>query len=155
MVILLWGHLKPELMRAARTLSLDSLTAVSGKPTRHMLGKPPERCTSTVIGGACTPEQPRLCTSANPISTLTRPCSGPLPIQLVAVCYALRNLALAGFWNVCRQLTLYFARFVGLRCPRKIKSRNSWSQIAQLTSGACGTELVAIKSYANRREVPP
>ena len=48
-VTLLSGNLNPEFDMAALTLSLDSLTAVSGNPTIPNAGKPKETSASTVI----------------------------------------------------------------------------------------------------------
>ena len=49
---------------ATRTRSRASFTAVSGRPTIDVPGKPPDRCTSTVTGGAATPSCARLWTMA-------------------------------------------------------------------------------------------
>jgi hypothetical protein len=46
-VILECGKSKPEFIIALRTLSLLSLTAISGNPTNEKAGNPPEICTST------------------------------------------------------------------------------------------------------------
>ena len=55
MVIRLAGNSKPALMMALRTLSLLSLTAVSGRPTMVSAGKPALKCVSTLTKGASTP----------------------------------------------------------------------------------------------------
>src|SRR5690606_30310424 len=52
---------------AARTRSLASRTAASGRPTIDMAGSPPARCTSTRTSGARTPTRARLCTIARPM----------------------------------------------------------------------------------------
>jgi hypothetical protein len=54
------GNGSPELMMAPRTRSLLSLTAVSGMPTTLKRGRPPERKTSMVTGGASMPSCARL-----------------------------------------------------------------------------------------------
>src|SRR5699024_4295315 len=50
---------------AARTRSLASRTAASGRPTMDMPGSPPARWTSTATAGAETPARARPCTSAS------------------------------------------------------------------------------------------
>ena len=59
-VIRLAGNSNPELIIAPRTLSLLSLTAVSGKPTVEKAGKPFAKWTSTITGNACTPNTVRV-----------------------------------------------------------------------------------------------
>ena len=49
------GHLKCEQIRALRTLSLDSLTELSGKPTIEKAGRPLLRWASTATSGALSP----------------------------------------------------------------------------------------------------
>src|SRR5690606_15373072 len=58
------GKSKPEFWIALRTRSLLSLTAVSGRPTRVMPGRPLARCASTLTAGASTPTWARLWTMA-------------------------------------------------------------------------------------------
>lgn len=54
-VIRVVGNLNPEFFKAARTLSLDSLTAVSGSPTSSNAGRPFEISTSTIISSPLIP----------------------------------------------------------------------------------------------------
>src|SRR5690606_37062587 len=61
-VILRAGKSNPEFWIALRTRSLLSLTAVSGRPTRAMPGRPLARCASTLTAGASTPPWARLWT---------------------------------------------------------------------------------------------
>ena len=61
------GNSKPVFKRAARTLSLDSRTSVSGNPTIVNVGSPFAKCTSTVTSGASMPAKPRLLRTASPI----------------------------------------------------------------------------------------
>src|SRR5690606_29545479 len=65
MVMRCGGNSKPLFIIAARTRSLDSLTAVSGIPTIDKLGNPGEICTSTRTCGAVTPNSARDKTTAN------------------------------------------------------------------------------------------
>src|SRR5690606_9959144 len=53
---------------AARTRSLASRTAASGRPTIDIDGSPPPRWTSILTGGAPTPARARPCTSASPMA---------------------------------------------------------------------------------------
>jgi hypothetical protein len=60
MVIRRAGNSKRAFCSAARTRSLLSMTAVSGRPTMERFGRPLARCTSTVTGGASMPTWARL-----------------------------------------------------------------------------------------------
>ena len=59
------GKANPAFLRAALTLSRDSWTAVSGKPTTVMAGSPPDTSTSTPTCTASTPIREALQTLAN------------------------------------------------------------------------------------------
>ena len=69
-VILRAGNSNCAFCSAARTRSRDSLTSVSGRPTRLNAGNPPARCTSTVTSGASSPARPRESTTASAIAVL-------------------------------------------------------------------------------------
>jgi len=69
-VMRLAGNSNLAFCRAALTLSLDSLTSVSGKPTIVKEGKPFARCTSTVTSGASMPDRARLFKTARLIEGL-------------------------------------------------------------------------------------
>ena len=56
----LGGSDRPMAVRAARTRSLDSATALSGSPTISRAGRPPEICTCTSTGTASMPEKAKL-----------------------------------------------------------------------------------------------
>ncbi len=55
MVMRLTGKSNPQFFSAARTLSRDSFTAASGRPTTSKAGRPPERSVSTSTGNAFMP----------------------------------------------------------------------------------------------------
>ncbi len=59
-VIRLCGNSRLQFEIAPRTRSLLSRTAASGRPTIENLGRPPDRNTSIVTGGAVTPSCARL-----------------------------------------------------------------------------------------------
>ena len=93
-----------------------------------MLGKPPDRCTSTVIRGASTPVQPRLCTSDNPI---TRPPSGlnrPGSSSLQILCVPGEEIALEKHCIVCGQFNVKCVRFIDSQHAAAINPNNLWSQ---------------------------
>src|SRR5690625_1837756 len=69
-VIRLLGNSKPHVSRAARTRSLLSRTAASGKPTIDKDGRPLARCTSTMTDGASIPSTARLFITAKAIVPL-------------------------------------------------------------------------------------
>ncbi len=65
---LVLGKSKPALIKALRTRSRLSFTAVSGRPTSVRPGKPFARCTSTCTAGASNPTPARVATMASVIA---------------------------------------------------------------------------------------
>ena len=81
MVMRRLGNSKRLLRMAPRTRSLLSFTAASGRPTMNSPGRPADRCTSTLTGGASIPTWARVWTMArhgNPASCYGLPSSGLL-----------------------------------------------------------------------------